>query len=95
MLSNIATITIDVTLSTDDFSLNHIKTYPNPTDNYYVIESIVPLQLKIFDMRGRILKTYALEEGENEIETSFLSKGAYLFYYTFQTKTKSQIVIKK
>ena len=50
LVSNTATITVDVTLNTVNFSLNSIKTYPNPIDNYYIVESFIPLELKIYDI---------------------------------------------
>jgi hypothetical protein len=95
LVSNTATITVDVTLNTVNFSLNSIKTYPNPIDNYYIVESFIPLELKIYDINGRILNTHSLKEGENRIDTSLLSNGIYLFNYTYNTYTKSEIVVKK
>ena len=86
---------MDVTLNTVNFSLNSIKTYPNPIDNYYIVESFIPLELKIYDINGRILNTHSLKEGENRIDTSLLSNGIYLFNYTYNTYTKSEIVLKK
>ena len=95
LVSNIATITVDVTLNTVNFSLQNIKTYPNPIDNYYIVESFTPLELKIYDINGRILNTLSLKEGENRIDTSLLSNGIYLFNYTYKTYTRSQIIVKK
>ena len=95
LVSNIATITVDVTLNTVNFSLSSIKTYPNPIDNYYIVESFIPLELKIYDINGRILNTHSLKEGENRVDTSFLSNGIYLFNYTYNTYTRSEIVVKK
>ena len=95
MESNIATIIVDVTLNADNFNLNNIKTYPNHVNNYYIIDSFIPLELKIYDVNGRIISKYSLKEGENRIDTSLLSSGIYLFNYNHKTKTKNQIVIKK
>ena len=95
MESNLATITVDVTLSANNFNLNNIKTYPNPVNNYYIIDSYLPLELKIYDVNGRIISKYSLKEGENRIDTSLLSSGIYLFNYNHKTKTKNQIVIKE
>ena len=95
LVSNIATITVDVTLNTVNFSLQNIKTYPNPIDNYYIVESFTPLELKIYNINGRILNTHSLKEGENRIDTSLLSNGIYLFNYTYKTYTRSQIIVKK
>tara|TARA_B110000967_G_C18897995_1_gene572222 strand:+ start:721 stop:5196 length:4476 start_codon:yes stop_codon:yes gene_type:complete len=93
--SNLATITVDVTLSANNFNLNNIKTYPNPVNYYYIIDSYLPLELKIYDVNGRIISKYSLKEGENRIDTSLLSSGIYLFNYNHKTKTKNQIVIKE
>ena len=93
--SNVATITIDGTLSLNTFNLSSIATYPNPVGNYYMIESHVPLELHIYDITGRILNTHALREGENKIDTSSLANGIYLFTLVHNTKRRSQIVIKE
>ena len=93
--SNLATITVEVTLNANNFNLNNIKTYPNPVNNYYIIDSYLPLELKIYDVNGRIISKYSLKEGGNRIDTSLLSSGIYLFNYNHKTKTKNQIVIKE
>jgi hypothetical protein len=93
--SNIATITIDGTLSTDIFRLSTIETYPNPLDNYYIINSYFPLQLNIYDITGSFLNTYSIKQGANRIDTSILSDGIYIFKYMHKTNTKIQMVIKK
>ena len=93
--SNVATITINGTLSLNTFSLSSIATYPNPVGNYYMIDSHIPLELNIYDITGRILNTHALQEGANKIDTSSLANGIYLFTYVHNTKRRSQIVIKE
>ena len=93
--SNLATIIVDVTLGIVNFGLSNIKTYPNPVNNYYIIDSYLPLELKIYNITGKILYKYSLKEGENRIDISLLTSGIYLFNYTHKAKTKTQIVIKK
>jgi alpha-tubulin suppressor-like RCC1 family protein len=95
LISNTATITLDVTLNVLTFSLNNIKSYPNPFDEFYIIDSSLPIELEIYDLTGRTLRRYSLKEGRNRIDTSILSGGIYIFNYRYQSSFKSQILIKK
>ena len=50
---------------------------------------------KIYDITGRILNKYTLKEGFNRVVTFLLSDGMYIFKYSYESSSKSQLVIKK
>jgi len=93
--SNEATMSIDVTLDLIDNQLDNIKTYPNPFERIYFIDSPIELKLEVYDINGRMLLNKNLEIGENKIDLSRLSNGFYIFKYIDQNRTMSKVIIKK
>ena len=76
-------------------SINTIHAYPNPFDQYYTIESLVPFSLKVTDMSGRVLIQKNLKAGESKINTSRLSAGNYIFQFNSQNKSSVRKLIKR
>ena len=95
LTSNVATISIDVTLDISTYILENIKSYPNPFNEFYIIESIVPLKLEVYDMNGKIILKKQLAPGKNKINGTNLSHGYYLFKFKYQNRSDSKILIKK
>ncbi len=93
--SNMGTMSIDVTLDLLTYQLNTIKTYPNPFDDFYYIDNTVPINLKIYDINGRILLRKKLEIGNNKIDASRFSSGFYIFKLSHKNKSISRIRIKR
>ena len=97
LTSNISTISINVTLGTLgelEYSLNNIKSYPNPVDEFYIIESVLPLKIEIYDLNGRILIRKNLDAGENKIDASDLASGYYIIKMHHLAKSASRTLIK-
>ena len=95
LTSNIAMITLDVTLDVLSYSLENIKTYPNPFNEFYIIENIVPLKLEVYDINGKIILKRELVPGKNKINGTNLAKGFYLFKFKYQNRINSKILIKE
>ena len=95
LISNLATITIDVTLDVVSYSLESIKSYPNPFNEFYIIESILPLKLEVYDINGKIVLKRNLESGQNKINETNLSKGVYIFKFKYKNRTRSKVLIKE
>ena len=95
LTSNIAMITIDVTLDVLNYSLENIKSYPNPFSEFYIIESIVPLKLEVYDINGKIILKKQLVPGNNKINGTNLSRGYYLLKFKYQNRSNSKILIKE
>ena len=75
--------------------LNEINGYPNPFHSYYIINNPIPIEVKIFDVNGRVFIKKYLEVGQNRINTSHLSSGFYLIKLTHNNRKKVDILIKK
>ena len=94
LTSNIAMITIDVTLDVLNYSLDNIKSYPNPFNEFYIIESIIPIKLEVYDINGKIILKKQLVPGKNKINGANLSRGYYIFKFKDKSKYSSKILIK-
>ena len=59
---------------------------PDPFNNSTQIPYFVPFgskaTLKVFDMKGELIKTYTLTEGSNKLEVSLAEYGSGLYFYT-------------
>jgi hypothetical protein len=94
LTSEVATIVISVTLNVAAFHLQNIKSYPNPFNQNYTIETIIPILLEIYDITGRILRRQQLGDGSHEIDTSTLLSGTYLFKFSQMKMTTTKLVVK-
>ena len=81
-------------LSTDDLITNGFKSYPNPFNEYVVINSPKSVQLEVFDISGRAIMKFQITEGINTIDVNKLSKGSYIFKYTYLNASINQLLIK-
>ncbi|REC60358.1 T9SS C-terminal target domain-containing protein [Chryseobacterium pennae] len=68
----------------------NLTLYPNPTYGPISINSEKNSEAKIYSTDGRILKTFQIQKGSNEISISELPKGVYFI----KTATESTKVIK-
>ena len=93
--SEVATITISITLNVAAFHLQNLKSYPNPFNKSYTIESVTPILLVIYDITGRILISKNLGIGHHEIDTSGLISGVYLFKFSQMKIATTKIVLKQ
>jgi len=70
------TVIIDSSLSTEDNTMNIIKVYPNPTDNYLFIGgNKTPESISIYNLLG---KKVMFKRNIDKIKVSELSKGVYI-----------------
>jgi hypothetical protein len=60
------------------FELSGVKLYPNPANQYVILECNHPGELFIYDMTGRILQKTMLSAGINRIDTEHFSAGNVL-----------------
>ena len=77
------TVVIDPLLSTDDFNLNNVVLYPNPTKSTISIKgmkSVQDLKVSILDITGRVLVNQVnISKSNNEVKIDMnqLSSGTY------------------
>ena len=55
--------------------------YPNPTNGKIVIDIPKKGELYIYDIHGRLTKSYELNKNTNNIILNIKPKGIYLFVY--------------
>ncbi len=56
-----------------------IKVYPNPTSGQLFVKVNQPTKLELYDLNGRQVNAYQLEQGENTIQIQSLQNGVYIY----------------
>jgi len=70
-----------------------ILVYPNPTKNTLTIQlPFEKAEALIYDLRGKLVQQYFVEEGENKIELN-LQTGSYIVQFRFDNKLITQKII--
>ncbi len=78
-------VTVDFVTSIEDLDQPTLsRAYPNPADQYMVIELVnitEDLQLQVRDLAGRLIMTRSIESGTTQIDvkTNGLTEGTYLY----------------
>lgn len=67
-----------VVIASVNSSNYQFKIFPNPAVNMIKVTGNSGTSLKIFDITGNMVKSIILNEGENSIDISNLSKGLYI-----------------
>ena len=80
-----------ISLGVQSPSLSMVNSYPNPMRDFYVINSPNPLSLRIYDLTGKLINSYKLISGENQIDTSYLAAGTYIFNMKSDRAVKSTV----
>ena len=58
---------------------SRLHLWPNPTTGQCSIEAATNSNLEIIDLQGRVVATYPLKKGTNQIDLSEFQEGLYLF----------------
>ena len=77
------------------YGLESIKSYPNPFNTFYIIKSIAPLKLEVYDISGKMILRKQLVVGKNKINGTNLPKGFYLFKLKDKNISSSKILVKE
>jgi hypothetical protein len=80
---------IDLSLSVNDYALNDLKLYPNPTTDYLKVSNLsTNLKYDLKDINGRSLQKGTIDPNE-QINTTLLASGTYFItFYDENTVTK-------
>jgi hypothetical protein len=77
---NCGTLTANLTLGTNDFVMESLKVYPNPSKEYFTLElpdKVVSGEVKVYDAVGKLIKQQQVSTIDNKIYTSGLTTGSY------------------
>ncbi|MCL9806855.1 T9SS type A sorting domain-containing protein [Flavobacterium amniphilum] len=77
---NCGTTTANFTLGTNDFVMESLKVYPNPSKEFFTIEfpdQVTKGEVKVYDAVGKLIKQQNVSTIENKISTTGLSSGSY------------------
>lgn len=70
-------VSVEVTVSIIENNVVAFEIYPNPAENYIIIESVKDAEVKIFSINGQMISQHNISEGINNIDMSDLSAGMY------------------
>lgn len=85
-------------LSTQDFASNEFKVYPNPVENYMIIElnnTISNSFISIFDIQGRLIDSRNVSNQINTFDISNYQSGVYLVKINSGEKQITKRFVKK
>ena len=75
---------------------SNFSLYPNPTNGIFTVNSgfEMPATIEIFDILGKkVLKTFAIRSGTNQIDASELSKGVYMLKFKIGVDCHSERLV--
>lgn len=81
-------------MNVEDLSVQNLKIYPNPTDNFFYISTNEKVQVEIFNAAGQtVLQTQS--QNNDKINVSGLSKGIYFIKINCKGKTSLHRLLKQ
>ncbi len=93
------TVNVLISLSVDEFALNSIRIFPNPTTNALNISlsnNDLPDAYKVFNMLGQVIMNRTISNNSDlSINTSALSNGMYFIKISKEGNTVSLPFVKK
>lgn len=75
--SHAGPVSIQVTVSIDENNEVAFVVYPNPAENYVMIESVKEAEVTIYSINGQMVSSQTISEGTNTIDVSNLNAGMY------------------
>ena len=72
--------TLNLTLGADDFVMESLKVYPNPSKEFFTVDlpdKVTKAEVKIYDAVGKLIKKQQISTIDNKIMTSDLTTGSY------------------
>lgn len=84
-------VSVQVTVSIDENNEVAFVVYPNPAENYVMIESIKEAEVSIYSINGQMVSSQTINEGTNTIDVSNLNAGMYFMQVN---ETMVKIVVK-
>ena len=83
----------DRVLSTNEYALENIAIYPNPTSDTFNVSGISEGVVEVLDLSGRVLREFKIEQ--ESFSLSGLTNGIYIISVTSNNKTTYRRLIKQ
>lgn len=77
---NCGSLTANLTLGANDFVMEALKVYPNPSKEFFTVElpaKITKGEVKVYDAMGKLIRQQEVSSLDNKIYTSGLTAGSY------------------
>lgn len=87
-----------VTTSITQMTITGLKIYPNPTLNYFIIETPedgTNYSIRLLDLLGRQQSSMSLSIGRNKLDVSTLSSGIYMLQIAANGRSSTERLIKQ
>jgi len=90
------TMTLGGCLGNEEFVMNVIKLYPNPTVDFVTISSTEMMtKIEVVNMLGQLVSAHSINEIESTIDMTRYSSGSYIIRVFVEDKMQTFKVIKK
>ena len=89
-------VTVDITLSTDEFDKSGLKYYPNPTSDILIIEYKNSIdRVTVYNLLGQKVLTQEANSKDVQLNMSALANGSYMIEIRSKKQTQFIKVVKK
>ena len=94
----------DTLSSSEEFGINEVKVYPNPTEGHLTIDITGTIfehlgadvtEIALYDASGRLFQTHQVQGGSLELDLSAYPQGWYLLILREGTERQEYKIIKK
>ena len=82
------------TTSIQDKSNFRFNIYPNPASDYVCVDLQISGKLELFDMHGKMIKTFDVNQGINQVNVSMLEQGIYFIRISAGNSIKTERLIR-
>jgi len=95
IINNPSSVRLELITGIEELNALGIKLYPNPTSDKITIESDTkPMQLRLVDAMGTVLKELMIRDEKKEISLSDYPTGLYFLHINKEDKTASFKILK-
>ncbi|MFY7889640.1 MAG: T9SS type A sorting domain-containing protein [Spirosomataceae bacterium] len=95
IINNPSSVRLELITGIEELNALGIKLYPNPTSDKITIESDTkPMQLRLVDAMGTVLKELMIRDEKKEISLSDYPTGLYFLHINKENKTASFKILK-
>jgi len=79
----------------EEIEHSNIMLYPNPTDNYLIVQTDELFKISIYDIIGKQVKSVKMTSNHQSIDLSRLLPGIYTFVFENNSKIEVKKIIIK